>query len=96
MNQSTDQVARGLVEASLRAPRVKYPWPTFLHVEGEPENRDLVLQDQESFWITVNGVSVYVQPTERGVRVDLFPLGGSTEAPIDSCEAEVELAEMFG
>ena len=61
--------------------------PSFLATEGNPEDRDLVLLDQESFWITVNGVSVYVQPTPSGVRVDLFPLGKADEEPVDSCEA---------
>ncbi len=64
--------------------------PSFLGVEGPAEDRDLILKDQESFWITVNGVSVYVLPTPDGVEVQLYPPGQADRMePIDACRASL-------
>jgi len=48
---------------------------------------DYILKDA-SCWITVGGLSVYVQDTGKGVAVDIFPLGKAGEDPIASADAE--------
>ena len=92
---STDSFARGMImdriremeqERAVPAPSL----PTFLHSQGSPENRDLVLKDQESFWITVNGVSVWIRPLGNGVRVELYKLGHASEAKLDACHARID------
>lgn len=45
--------------------------------------------DVESLWITVNGVSVRVQRTDDGVRVELYVAGEETDAPLDVAHAFV-------
>jgi len=49
-----------------------------LKLEG-PEDYAL---ESESVWISVKGVSVYIQNTPNGVKVDLYPKG--LEANSDS------------
>jgi len=48
---------------------------------------DYILKDT-SCWITVGGLSVYVQNTGSGVAVDIFPRQKECEDPIASAEAE--------
>jgi len=48
---------------------------------------DYILKDT-SCWITVGGLSVYVQDTGKGVAVNIFPLEKEGEDPIASVEAE--------
>ena len=43
----------------------------------------------ESLWITVDGVSVRIQRTEDGARVQLFVAGEETGEPLDEARAFV-------
>jgi hypothetical protein len=63
--------------------------PGFLRIDGDADNRDLVLMDNKSFWVTAGGISIYIQPNRdgKGVKVDLFAPGKACEEPIDWCEA---------
>lgn len=44
-----------------------------LRQEGETDYR--LEDDQQSCWISVGNISVYVRRTDEGVAVDLYPLG---------------------
>jgi len=48
---------------------------------------DYILKD-ESCWITVEDLSVYIQNTEDGVAVDIYPLDDETSYPLASTYAE--------
>ena len=63
--------------------------PGFLRLEGDASERDLVLLDNESFWITVNGCNVYIRPTPDGVAVELSPLG-QADTPVAEAECSKE------
>lgn len=54
-----------------------------LKMEG-PEDYTL---ESNSVWITVKGVSVFIQDTPNGVKVDLYPLNDEMADAIDSAEA---------
>ena len=42
---------------------------------GDSDTDYVLNEDYTSCWITVNNVSVYIQRTDEGVAVDLWPLG---------------------
>ena len=39
--------------------------------------------DAQSVWITVNGISVYIQRTVDGARVKLYVAGEEMDEPLD-------------
>ena len=62
-----------------------------VHDETSNNESDHVMMG-ESAWITVGSISVYIyrRDDDGVVFVDLYPLGGAMEAPIDSCRASFE------
>lgn len=47
-----------------------------LRREGDSSETDYVLNDDySSCWVTVNNISVYIQKTDEGVAVDMWPKG---------------------
>ena len=42
---------------------------------------------EQSVWITVDNISVYVRRTDEGVVVDLYPLGEEATESLASCYA---------
>jgi hypothetical protein len=42
---------------------------------------EYVLKD-DSCWITVHNLSIYIRPTDEGVAVDIFPLGKEAEESV--------------
>ncbi len=57
-----------------------------LFAEGE---EDYALEEgQQSVWITVGNLSVYVVRTDCGVKVEVYDLGNEAEgSPLAGCEA---------
>lgn len=52
--------------------------PGFLTLNTHGE-RDVTLTDDKPFWLTVNGMSIYVRPIEEGVHVEVHEQGYESE-----------------
>lgn len=63
--------------------------PLIEHANGEYSLR----KEHRSVWVTIGNISVYLQRTDEGVVVDLFPAGHEMEEPLASTYAHFAEAE---
>lgn len=56
--------------------------PALSQEDGNADN-EYTLNDNTA-WITVGNISVYIRKGDEGVSVDLYPVGGEMEEPIAS------------
>lgn len=52
-----------------------------LSVEENNADNEYTL-NQDTVWITVNNLSLYIRKNDEGVSVDIFPVGFESEDPI--------------